>query len=332
MIKAKAGRAVLISVGLCGVAVIVGPQAGCDQQHVVGGLGTGGIGGGIAVGTAGSGGSGAGGTVGGGGIPAGAAGTTGIGGSALTGAAGGGGSTTSAGGGTAPGAGGSGQGAAAGTTGQGGASGTSVQSWTGYIENYMFPSGSDAIKFAFSTDAAGTVTGTVTLGMGTPPPPATDPNVGYPTGLAIYDPLDFSRSYWAEGYAYPMRSGGTLQSGRMRFSIGNRELWRGWCALQQPVANSSTCLPNWGSSADAQHSSCALLDPTTMAYVPVDCGKLALCGFDAVCSCDTTTCSVAEDGDSVLMFDINIDGARAAGSAAGGPLVGNNNVDFTRDP
>jgi hypothetical protein len=33
------------------------------------------------------------------------------------------------------------------------------QSWSGYVENYKFPSGSDAVRLTFSADSAGQVTG-----------------------------------------------------------------------------------------------------------------------------------------------------------------------------
>ena len=67
---------------------------------------------------------------------------------------------------------------AAGSPGTAGAAGATIgplgptQSWTGYIENGMFPSGSDSLKLTFATDANGNAVGTIVFGQGTPPPPA----------------------------------------------------------------------------------------------------------------------------------------------------------------
>jgi len=119
-------------------------------------------------------------------------------------------------------------------------------SWTGYIENYQFPSGSDVIRFTSTVDSSGQVMVTVFLGNGTPPPPATDPNVGYPPGLATEGMmLDSASNYWSEGFAYSMTSG-TFQPQRLRFTINNYQLWSGWCALQKPIDDSGMCLPAWG--------------------------------------------------------------------------------------
>jgi hypothetical protein len=47
--------------------------------------------------------------------------------------------------------------------------------WDGFVENFSFASGSNSIVMLLSLGADGhTVTGSVTFGMGTPPPPASD--------------------------------------------------------------------------------------------------------------------------------------------------------------
>lgn len=214
-----------------------------------------------------------------------------------------------------------------------------ITSWTGYIENYKFASGSDAVRIAYTSDASGNVVGTVTLGAGSPPPPATDPNVGYPADIGSVDGPPVPRSYVAEGYRYTMRNV-MFSARRMQFSVAFWELWQGWCALQTPVPPQGscdepvcpgTCLPNWGSMISADHMHCAQLNPATNQYEPVDCGKLALCQFGMACTCDPTTCSVRDQGIQ-LTFDVSVstDGAFADGSIVG-QIVGHN-VHFTKDP
>ena len=126
------------------------------------------------------------------------------------------------------------------------------QSWTGYIENYQFPSGSDLLNITFASDAAGNMVGTVTLGTGTPPPPATDPNVGYPASveaMLVSGGATGIVGYLAEGFAYPIVNG-TLTTNRMRFDVNRNDLWQSWCALETPaVDGSGRCTPNWESAS-----------------------------------------------------------------------------------
>jgi hypothetical protein len=208
------------------------------------------------------------------------------------------------------------------------------ESWTGYVENYRFRSGSDVVKIAFASDPAGQLVGTVTLGSGTPPPPASDPNVGYPADLVAGSLPGAARAYIAEGYEYSLRAG-TLTNGRLRFGVGTWELWTGWCALQTPVPPQGvcdepvcqgTCLPNWGSMSGP--NGCGLLNPATNQYEPVDCGKLALCGFGGVCTC-YASCTVRDNGTQIT-FDVALTNGAGSGSVAGG--LGDHNVHFTKDP
>jgi hypothetical protein len=211
------------------------------------------------------------------------------------------------------------------------------QTWTGYVENFSFLSGSDAIKLAFSVESSGQLVGTVTLGSGTPPPPATEPNVGYPAEFSPFG-LFGAREYIAEGYPYSMRDG-TLSGARLRFSIGTLELWTDWCALQTPAPAtgqcdepvcSSLCLPNQGYMMSL-NGRCALWNPATGQYdKPVDCGKAALCLGDLICRCDPSACSVIDDVGHIR-FDITVNAADASGSAVGGQIV-DRNVHFTRAP
>jgi hypothetical protein len=218
----------------------------------------------------------------------------------------------------------------AGSVGQGGARMVgplgSSSSWTGYVENYQFLSSSDTIKFSFASDAAGLSEGTVVFGMGTPPPPATDPNAGYPPGFSNTMPPLLGQLW--EGFPYPMHNG-VLTGRRLKFAVSWADLWAGWCALQTPAADGSgNCLPNWGGMEI--DGVCSQRNPQTGQVVVVDCGKFFLCDLDRPCTCSGTTCAVSPDWASVT-FDMALTGdVDFDGSVAG--LGNTNNVHFTKDP
>jgi hypothetical protein len=199
------------------------------------------------------------------------------------------------------------------------------QSWTGYIENYQFSSGSDSIKLTFAADSTGQVVGTVLLGNGTPPPQATDPNTGYPPGFAAMNTYTFG--YWGEGFAYSMASGTAVPS-RLRFSVSSNDLWSGWCALQTPIDDSGLCVPNWGGSC-TDSGQCSQTNPATGQTIAVDRGKFELCFMSRVCLCLTMAC-VADLSGGGASFDLAISGTNASGSTAGD--LGDHNVHFTKDP
>jgi cysteine-rich repeat protein len=212
-------------------------------------------------------------------------------------------------------------------------------SWTGYIENYQFPSGSDVIRFTSTVDSAGQVMVTVFLGNGTPPPPATDPNVVYPPaartvgagggdGGARLDPLPTNFGDWVEGFAYTMTSG-TFQPQRLRFTINSYQLWSGWCALQTPIDGSDMCIPSWGGASCTQDE-CSLQNPATGQMIQVDAGKFALCQA-LVCACSTTACVYNTNSGTTASFDLALVGPAADGSVVG--LISDRaNVHFTLDP
>lgn len=68
----------------------------------------------------------------------------------------------------------------AGSGGSAGVSGSQlVGTWSGYVENYKFADQTDAITLTI-TNAQGA--GQLAVGTAAPPPPPTDPSVGYPPG------------------------------------------------------------------------------------------------------------------------------------------------------
>jgi hypothetical protein len=196
-----------------------------------------------------------------------------------------------------------------------------LESWTGYIENYHFASGSDAIKLTLANDPSGQLAGSVVFGSGTPPAPATDPNVGYPPGFSMSSII----AEPTEGFSFAITSG-SLVSNRLRFAINGFQLWEGWCALQPaPTDGSDMCVPNWGGGSDGD--ACYQVDPAG-TRVAVDCGKVSLCFMNRVCACSPAGC-VANAGMEVTFDMFEVDGT-ASGSVAGN--IGEHNVHFTKDP
>ena len=297
--KTATNRAMVsIPTGLATLVAVVALQAGCDAQHF---LGT------VSAGTPGAGG------------------------------------TTSIGGGGA-----AGRGTPSDASGtiitDAGPSGPDVgvldasQSWTGYIENYQFPSGSDLLNITFASDAAGNMVGTVTLGTGTPPPPATNPNVGYPASveaMLVSGGATGIVGYLAEGFAYPIVNG-TLTTNRMRFDVNRNDLWQSWCALETPaVDGSGRCTPNWesASSGSPGDSVCSFINPANGQMIPIDCGKQILCGI-GTCACGTNSCAPGQN-EEPLSFDLSITNEGADGSILGlldslGSSAGEQNVHITQ--
>jgi hypothetical protein len=201
-----------------------------------------------------------------------------------------------------------------------------TQSWTGYFENLQLSLGSDAITIRFTAGAAGAVVGTAILGNGSPPPPATDPNVGYPPGLAVGAPDPIV----VEGFGYPMHDA-SLVGHRLRFTVALADVWTGWCALQTPVDDSLfSCIPNWAMTITT--TGCTVTDPSTSAPVPIDCLKLRLCE-SSLCRCTPAGCTLSDSWYG-LTFDLTFSGAEAAGSVQGlipGNTGGTTNVHLIQD-
>jgi hypothetical protein len=198
--------------------------------------------------------------------------------------------------------------------------------WTGYVEDYTFRSGSDALTMTFGTDAKGIVKGTIVLGAGTPPPPATDPNIGWPAGVVDLTLFSNGDGYVAEGYTYAY-DGGSFDTHRLRFTVNLWQLWAGWCALQTPPVDGSTgCIPNWGGSVTP--NACSLQNPSTGANVPIDCTKLALCLGSPACTCNASGCTNSDNSDT-LSFDLFVTDDTASGTIDG-VVVGKNNIHFVK--
>lgn len=152
--------------------------------------------------------------------------------------------------------------------------------YTGYIESYQFPDGSDAVVMTLDFASNGAITGTVFFGSGPALALATDPNVGYPPGFGS---LHVSQQVPLEGFDFTVL-GGTYTAPRVQMSIEQEEIWKHWCEIQTtiyPVDNGNApdggcgtplgygCLPNAATMGSAG-GSCAISWCQQQAWMPVD--------------------------------------------------------------
>lgn len=204
--------------------------------------------------------------------------------------------------------------------------------WVGYFESYKLPSGSDRITLTLKTDATGAVTGTIVFGTSAPPPPPTNPNIGYPVGLK-----NSSRAipFVGDGFPFTVLTGGTAYS-RVLLTIEPRELWKAWCELQTSYLHDHSlygCLPP--SDSYSCCGDCWTADASGKR-TPVDCGKVLLCEHARVCECRASGCTVpltGSHGPGGFTLDLKLTGDALDGSTSG-PLGDElhleKNVHFTR--
>lgn len=184
--------------------------------------------------------------------------------------------------------------------------------WSGYIESFSLD-GSDAITLTLGVGAETCMEGAARFGDAPTLPPPTDPEVGYPAGIA--EQAVFSKPVHP-GFSYTVRNGSVIAQ-RVRLSLDRLELWTGWCALQKPVVYEGGltgygCLPNWGYTGGPP---CSQPEPHTGKSVPVDCGKLLLCYTSEVCTCSASGCTTPVVND--VKLDLVFAGDKLDGSIVG---------------
>lgn len=202
--------------------------------------------------------------------------------------------------------------------------------YTGYIASYMFPDGSDTVKMTLTFDGSGDVTGTVYFGNAAPLPPPTDPNVGYPPGYSAFG--NATTPY--EGFDFTVLGGTYAASPRVQLSIYQQEIWKAWCALQTAYPEYAwdgeadagctgsvtgyACLP-LGGSFTSSGTQCSISTCEDPAGMPVDCGKLTLCGAlgGSACTCDASACSDPTPSTGNVAFDMRLDGDMLSGTVTG---------------
>jgi len=122
-----------------------------------------------------------------------------------------------------------------------------------------------------------------------------------------------------------------LTAQRLKITSSLEQIWAGWCSLETEMGDSETCLPNTGGMVSGDGKSCGYGDPSHPGtYIPVDCGKFALCFLGAVCACTASGCTLNASMGSVLSIDVAINGGTANGSLEG--PFGNQSVQLTKSP
>jgi hypothetical protein len=213
--------------------------------------------------------------------------------------------------------------------------------WQGTIDGFRSASGSDKVTMTFAVASDGSFMGTVYFGDATPPPPPTDPDVGYPTSAFSSSATTNTAQLYVDGFRHTAHS--IIFDGvRLRLQIPTLDVWAAWCALQTTTYFVSEidggpalyeCLPNWGIQSDG-NGDCDQLTPMTSVPVPVNCGKAALCaGFyfgGTACRCSATSCTANTDADPGIAFDMQLACDQLDGSSAG--QLESLGVHLTRSP
>lgn len=167
--------------------------------------------------------------------------------------------------------------------------------WTGYLENYQFPSGSDAVVITLSTSTSGART--IVFGQGSPPAPPTDGTTGYTPNGAMGSAI---LSSITEGFVYTVLSP-SLDGSRLRFGVETLEPYRPWCELQTSYSWTSNacvfgCLPNWAGQGGTSSADTTTLDnPDGGMNLIVNTGVFTLCNPYRVCDCGPAGCTVRLD-------------------------------------
>jgi hypothetical protein len=197
--------------------------------------------------------------------------------------------------------------------------------WTGYIENWTFPSGSDALMLGLASEPDGGLTGYAIFG-GLPFYSApTDPSVGYPNTLP--DAGYVSNSL--EGFRYTLLDP-TMAAGHLRATVDPNELYAQWCAIQPPTPQGTleggvpvaySCFPPPTSTPCAPQFTDGCYTLPDGGVVPNNHLKLVLCLELGACNCTAAGCAGAPST-SLVVLDVQTDGANATGTVqlpAGSP-------------
>ena len=186
------------------------------------------------------------------------------------------------------------------------------QVWEGNTLDFFFNPQNDKWRIEFDgKDASGRLCGTATyIAAGQEaPPPATDPDAGYPPS---HDPMKMGVGRGpVPGVTYSIIQGAEM-GGVVHFRISASELWKDWCALQVPAAKSNGygCIGGDGWSSDGVNCWIENADGTKQTYAYDKC---VLCTPPSVCTCNAKSCAAADTSDTVV-FDLKHDGARLSGT------------------
>lgn len=177
--------------------------------------------------------------------------------------------------------------------------------------DYYFQPNSDAVLTIKGLTADGQPCGTLRVGEGAPPSPATDPDAPYPASDGA-DPMQLAKL--APGLIGPYPGvehqifGVNNSSSRLAFSVSYNEVLRSWCGLQTRYPGSDSCLP--GNYSASQGPNGCTLSPEGGSETPISCIKLAYC-TPYVCVCDDVGCDAAPQA---TLFDLHWDDGNLEGS------------------
>jgi hypothetical protein len=147
-----------------------------------------------------------------------------------------------------------------------------------------------------------------------PPPPATDPERGYPPDIA---PLaqDLLRVNALEATPYRMLDA-VAEGGRLSFEWSNNDLWRDWCTLQTPYPtdvagrDEHACVADARPCAEVMDQAARLPDDST----EIAAKTLLCCAGGGVCHCDAQSCDAYLQG-ALHSVDLTIEGDTMRGIA-----------------
>jgi hypothetical protein len=213
--------------------------------------------------------------------------------------------------------------------------------WEGHVTTADVSPVLEYFRVAIGQTSLGGVCGSVVYGQGVAPPPASDPDAGYPDAATDYPKgrneggvLHGSPHYWGPmaGVPYSILEA-TNQALRVRFKTASGELWKDWCALQIPVLASSdpqyprySCLraPAFRRSNPDGCFVSATGNPGKVAgtfadEMPIDCFKVSLCSYGQVCACNAQECRASQN--DPLEFNLLFAGDQASGTVIGDPSM-----------
>jgi hypothetical protein len=190
-------------------------------------------------------------------------------------------------------------------------------SWDGYAEAYRFR-GSMSDRVRINIDPMGQ--GTIEFGDEPLLAPATDPDVGYPLDFFTRFPNGEWARQLTSGFRYPIH-GAEAARDHLNLGVVPHDLYSDWCALQTSYAYSSTedpesevyfscLLINSTRPGNRAEPVCYLLNPQTQIEVPIDCAKLALCGFpgpSSPCACNETACASQVPTEPPVRIAVDLD-------------------------
>jgi hypothetical protein len=178
---------------------------------------------------------------------------------------------------------------------------------------YRFPSGSSRISVLIEQGEDGLLTGHISFGSGEPPPPPSDPDVGYPAGVAYEALTGYEAGTFGdaneftnylpttltlppfEGFAYRFDlSGATsieegnvvhLGDGVASLEFSTNEPLGAWCELQRSypflLSSGFSCLPDYGggfeTAGDGTGKMCSLFGPADTSECLPDLSNLSTC-------------------------------------------------------